>query len=123
MPDDIDDLLDAIDDAPAAPAEDIAVQIELDSLSWARDVYFVYAHIGEKLTKAKAGTGARYALWDYAKKNTADFISNMLPKAMVILDRQKAKGSDDETISAAETKSIKEIQKLLAAAVKEAEQL
>ncbi len=130
--DKLDDVLDdlfPVEDKPAAPPKqddqptpsDQVSELEREGYAWAQDVYWVYEHLGDRMTRKKAKTGARYGLWQHAKADMDGFLRNILPKAMGLLEKARDKSADDLTIVEAETKSIGELKKILAAAIVEFE--
>jgi hypothetical protein len=102
------------------PGTALADSTALDSLEWARDVYWAAKNLDGKVTKSSAGSTLRYELVRYAKKNMKEFLGQILPKAMVIVDRANAKGGDADIVAVEEGKSIGELQRILRAAVREA---
>ncbi len=103
-----------------SPADPLADPLEADTLEWAKDVMWLRNNLNATKAQAKKWSGFRFALWEYAKLNTADYVSQMLPKATQIIERAKAKAPDASVVDEAETKSIAEIRKILDAAIKEA---
>lgn len=106
--------------ALGAPPEDGPVLDVREGMRWAQDVFFAYSKLGERLTKATAGSAARYALWRHANKDMDQFIGVTLPRAMAILDRAQAKTGDTGLMEAHEKKGIAELEKILRAAIHEA---
>lgn len=107
------------------PVSDLQRELEQESFGWAADVYWVYRHLGEKPSKVVAGgLNGRYQLWKHARASTQKFIEQMLPKAMLLLEKAKAKQDDGvDAIMEEEGKSIRKLQRILKAAILEAEQL
>lgn len=74
-----------------------------------------------KMSKQKAGSTMRYALWEFGRENTKELVVQLVPKAMAILDKHFS-GQDEEGVVREEERSIKEMEKLLAAAIKESQE-
>lgn len=104
------------DVAPGDPVSERAGQ------QWAADVFWVYEHIGDRVTRTKAGTSGRYAMWQYAKKNMDAFLGQLVPKAMAIDEKARDKQGDSTVVEIEEKKSIAEISRILRAAIEEAAQ-
>lgn len=112
---------------PAAPAAVIdpfageeSLRLDQASLKWARDVYWVFENYSAKVTKAVAQSSARWGLYSYAKKNCDQFMGQLVPKAMMILEKNAAKGGDAEVVVIEERKSVVELQRILRDALAEA---
>lgn len=86
---------------------------------WALDCYWAYENMGGKPSRAKAGTAARYALWQMANKDTGAFVTDIMPRAMALLDKARAKNTDAESVVRKENKKIAELQETLRAAIEE----
>lgn len=117
-------LTDVIDDAPATPpAEDAPAfndgVYSREGYAWAVDAYWVYENLGERMNKTKAKSPGRWALWQFAKKDTDNFVRHVLPKAMSLLEKAREKSGDDGHVIEKEKKAIKALKKLLSAAVAE----
>lgn len=87
---------------------------------WMQDCFWVYENLGSKITRAKSGTPARWALFQMAKKDTGYFMMQILPKALLLLEKAREKGADGDMVVKEEEKEIRSLQKLLKEAVKEA---
>lgn len=123
MATDIDDLLDlALTGAtePEATRDNFAP--EREGYQWAVDVFWVYEHLGDRISKEKAVSSGRYAQWKWAQENIDSFVGQLLPKAMGILEKARAKQGDNELIEAEEKKDIAAMTRMLARAVAEATQ-
>lgn len=95
---------------------------EASSLKWARDVMWAADNIDtakNKMTKAKAGSAARYNYYLLGKENPKDLLVNLVPKAINIID--KSKPSEGSDIDMAENKSIAELEELLKMAIAESQ--
>lgn len=88
--------------------------------AWAADCYWAYEHLGDRVTRAKAGTAARFAQWKMAAKDPEYFVMQVMPKAMTMLEKARDKAGDEDGVSRAEQKSIAELQRILTAAIAEA---
>jgi hypothetical protein len=122
MADQIDDLFSDILDKPVADVPEVTSYAR-ESFAWAEDVFWCFENLGGSMTKKKAGSNARHALWTYAKNNMDQFMGQVLPKAMQLLEKAKAKEGDSDEIIRAETKSIASLRKLLKLAVEESERI
>lgn len=87
--------------------------------AWALDCDWVWRNLGGKMTRAKAGTAARWALWQSAKKDMDKFIA-LMARAMPLLDKAMSKEVDTDAIVAKERKSIAQLKQILADAMEEA---
>lgn len=116
--DPFDDVVNQIlaDPKPATPE---VTSYAREAYAWAEDSFWAFENMGLKMTKAKAGSPARHAMWKYAKDNPDQFLGQVLPKAMALLEKARAKEGDTDEIIRAETKSIAELRNLLKAAVEE----
>jgi hypothetical protein len=95
-----------------------------EGYAWAVDCFWVYEHLGDRITKPLAGSPARWALWKFAKANPDKFVGQILPKAMGLLEKARDKEADSEVdnlMVSEEKKSIRELQRVLEAAILEAE--
>lgn len=113
----------------AAPANDpppvmddptIRAIYEREGNAWALDVFWVYEHLGSRMTRKEAGTAARWGLYQFAKKNTENFMGQVLPKAMVLLEKAREKAGDPDELIIEEKKGINELRRILTAAIAEA---
>lgn len=122
---DTDPFADAIDSILASPKPEVpeVTSYARESYAWAEDSFWAFENMGNKMTRAKAGTAARHALWKYAKDNPDQFLGQVLPKAMALLEKARAKEGDTDEIIRAETKSIASLRKLLKAAIVESESM
>lgn len=112
-------LADAPEESPKV--EEYPVQTsEREGYAWASDVFWVYDHLGDRVSRERAPNSGCYATWKWAKKNLDDFIGQMLPKAMNLLERARDKSSDEDIIQDEEKRAIAEMQRLLKRAVAEA---
>ena len=91
-----------------------------ETLRWATDCYWVAENLDERMSKTKAGTTFRFALWKHARENMDTFIGQMLPKAMAILDRQMSKNTDDGALVKHEDKGVAELERILRGVIHEA---
>jgi hypothetical protein len=114
----VDDSALTVEAEPSSVSESDATPVS-DTLDWARDVYWASENMGGRLSKKAAGTGRRYALWQYATTNTKDFIGQMLPKAMQIRDRAMAKNSGDGEGDGDEIRDINQLKIFLRNVVRE----
>lgn len=121
----LDSLLDDITDTtpPNVPVEPTGApsdsSVPTEGHRWALDCYWAYENMGGKPSKAKAGTAARFALWQMANKDTGAFVSDIMPKAMALLDKARAKNTDTESVVRKENKKIAELQEILKDAIEE----
>ena len=106
---------------PAAPpVDDLALAGYVqESLRWAMDVYWVFENHSGRVTKAVAGTSSRWGLYQYAKKNMDQFMGQLVPKAMVMIEKARAKMGDPDEIVVEEKKGIADLKRILIDAVKE----
>jgi hypothetical protein len=112
---DIDELLETPDESPdASRGDDFR-----PSYAWALDCDWVWRNLGGKMTREKAGTAARWALWQNAKKDMDKFIA-LMAKAMPLLDKALDKEGDADIVAVKEKKQIKELKQILADALVEA---
>lgn len=95
-------------------------ELERSSYSWAEDVYWVYEHLGDRVNRSTAGNAGRYALWKNAKADVDKFITQMMPRAMSLLEKSLDKEVDDAVIIRREKKNIAELENILADALVEA---
>lgn len=93
-----------------------------EEYAWARDIFWVYENLGKRVTKASTTSG-RYVLWQHANRDKHGFITQMMPKAMALMEKARERQGDDITIIQKERKEIAELQALLKDAIKEAEKL
>jgi hypothetical protein len=111
---------------PPAPAHDpntIRSIYERESYAWALDVFFVYEHLGTTAKAAKATkefTAARRALLQHSKDDMNNFMGQLLPKAMQLLEKANEKNGDLDTVVAEEKKEINKLRQTLRAAIEEA---
>jgi hypothetical protein len=91
-----------------------------EEYSWARDIFWVYENLGKKVTKVAAGS-SRYVLWQHANRDKHGFITQMMPKAMALMEKARERQGDDITIIQQERREIAELQAVLRDAIKEAE--
>jgi hypothetical protein len=147
MSDDLDDLFDGVidepkpakgggsgyDDAtetqPAVDREntanlegDIFQEVQREGYRWAQDCFWVYKRVGRKLTKAEAGPG-RWALYQEAKRDLSNFVGQILPKAMAMLEKARDKAGDTDLVEKTERKEIAKLQEILVAAREEAAEM
>lgn len=125
--DSVDDLLDE-EPAQSAPETNPASAREIrpedgeivrEGYQWAIDCFWVYDHLGERMTKAIAGP-RRWAQWQEAKRDTQYFIQQTLPKAMPLLEKARDKAGTDDVSVREERKGIAELQRICRDAVEEA---
>lgn len=106
--------------APEAPEPDDTAEINQSAIEWAHSILWAAKHSGvAKMSRAKAGSQAKFAMWEFGRENTKELMVNLVPKAMMILDKNK-KPEEQAELEAAERKSIGELEDLLAGAIKEA---
>jgi hypothetical protein len=110
--------------APPAAADPFAGQeaprLDQVSLRWAHDVYWVFENYSSRVTKQIAGTSSRWGLYQHAKKNADQFMGQLVPKAMVLLEKAYANSGDSEQIVIEERKDIRALKAILVAALEEA---
>jgi hypothetical protein len=110
---------DALADDPAG-ASPLSVDIPpTEGHRWALDCYWAYENMGGRPNKAKAGTPARLALWSMANKDPGAFVMDIMPRAMALLDKARAKSSDGDMVVRKENKKIAELQEILRGAIEE----
>lgn len=106
---------------PVAPTQQLELDIVRESYAWAVDVFWVYQRLGQKPSQAAAGgKNGRYALWVEARKDPFKYTNVILPKAMMLLDKARAKEGDSDEVEAIEAKDIAKMKATLKAAVREA---
>lgn len=121
----LDALLDDITDTtlPPVPAGEPPAPADLapptEGHRWALDCYWAYENMGGRPNKAKAGTPARLALWSMANKDPGAFVMDIMPRAMALLDKARAKSSDGDMVVRKENKKIGELQEILRLAIEE----
>lgn len=92
----------------------------LAAVSMARDVQWAWEHMGRsRMSRKEAGSDARFALWKHSRDDRANFVGQVAPKAMGIIDKWAESQSDDAVVKA-EKKGIAELKSILAAAIQEA---
>lgn len=117
-----------IDDALSLPAPEDDASTPLAGaafdpqmgMKYAEDVFWALEHADEKITKAKAGSGTRYKLWQLAKSDFETFVTKVLPRACTILDKSKGDNEDELDIQQQEKKELREMRALLKRAIVEA---
>lgn len=109
---------DALGDDPSVvpPSVDIP---PTEGHRWALDCYWAYENMGGRPNRAKAGSAARFALWTMANKDTGAFVMDIMPRAMALLDKARAKNTDADSVVRKENKKIAELQETLRAAIEE----
>lgn len=125
---DVESLLSDITGTPPSSVENSAEPAPLvdgptEGHRWALDCYWAYENMGGKPTRAKAGTAARFALWQMANKDTGIFVMDIMPRAMALLDKARAKSSDTDMVVRKENKKIAELQEILRGAIEESRSL
>lgn len=97
--------------------------VNQSAVEWAHAILWAVENVGQsKMSKQKAGSATRHALWEFGRENTKALVVNLMPKAMSILEKQDAMRVDDE-VAAAEEKAVDEIDKLIKDAIEEAKEL
>lgn len=92
-------------------------------VAWAEDVHWVYEHHASKLMKASPGmTTARWGILQYAKKNMDQFMAQLVPKAMTVLEKAHAKTGDTDAVVTESKRGIAELKRILVAAIAESKQ-
>jgi len=120
MPDEIDLTKAALVDLQESTNRDEAPTLTRASYAWALDCDWVWQNLGGKMTRDKAGTPARWALWQYAKKDMDKFIQQIMPKAMTLLEKALDKEGDTDVIIIKERKNIATLKQILSDALIEA---
>lgn len=116
----LDDILDDVATGMAVKGDEQKGELPANGgLKWAEACLWASEHLDERMTRAKAGSGLRYAVWKQAKADLPNFLGSILPRTMQILDRHQSKEIDD-VVERAEVKSIEQLQKILQRAVREA---
>lgn len=120
----LDDVLDSVLNTGAigvpVTADDVNRELySKESYAWALDAFWTYEHMGDKMTRVKAGSAGRWALWQFAKNEPDKFIGQILPKAMALLEKAREKEGDDQVVVEAERKSLANLRQILADAVAE----
>ena len=87
---------------------------------WALDVDWVYSNLDSKMTRTKAGSPSRWALWKAAKEDPQKFIMDVVVRTMPLLEKARAKMGDNDVAVESEQKSIRELEALLKRALIEA---
>ena len=90
-----------------------------EGYAWALDAFWAYEHLGERLTKQKVGTAARWAMYQYARKESDKFLGTILPRAMQLLEKAREKEGDDQQVVEAERKGLTELRRILKEALAE----
>jgi len=103
--------------ALAAKNAPTVVPAELDddkaAVEWARAVMWAAEHIRvSKITKRKAGNAMRYTYWQLGQDNQKQLLVDLVPKALMILDKNKGEG-DQSGVVLAEQKNINDLKALL----------
>lgn len=135
MPEQQDDLNALLNDATDAPDSAGIPDTERDpsrenpgdnaisareGYAWAADCFWAYDNMGGKMTQAKAGSAGRYYQWKMATKNPEQYVMQVLPRAMTMLEKARDKAGDDANVVVrAEEKQIAELQSILTAAIAE----
>lgn len=104
------------------PDGELFQEVQREGYRWATDCFWVYKRIGAKLTKAEAGPG-RWALWQEAKRDLSNFVGQILPKAMTLLEKARDKAGDTGAVEKVERKEIGKLQEILIAAREEAAEM
>lgn len=106
--------------AVEAPEPDDEAEINQSAIEWAHSILWAAKNVGNgRMSRAKAGSQAKFAMWEFGRENTKELMVNLVPKAMMILDKNK-KPEEQAELEAAERKSIAELEELLEGAMKEA---
>lgn len=121
---DVNSLLDDITGTPPSSVGEpvdapLADSAPTEGHRWALDCYWAYENMGGKPSRAKAGTAARFALWQMANKDTGAFVMDIMPRAMALLDKARAKSNDSDSVVRKENKKIAELQEILRGAIEE----
>jgi hypothetical protein len=101
---------------------DLFQEVQREGYRWAQDCFWVYKRVGRKLTKAEAGPG-RWALYQEAKRDLSNFVGQILPKAMALLEKARDREGDTGTVEKIERKEIAKLQEILVAAREEAREM
>ena len=84
------------------------------AVAWAQAILYAAENLGKaRVTQRQAGSKINYAMWQASREYPKEFLVQLMPKALAILDKNKA-GVEEEEIEKAEEKSIKELEGLLA---------
>jgi len=107
---------------PEAPPEE-ATQTKQSAapwVAWAEAVRWVLENNHKKsMSLRRAGTSLRYGVWQTAQEYPKEFAFRLVPQAMAVLDKFHGSQADDAD-TLAEEQAIKDLDKLIDAAVKEA---
>lgn len=89
------------------------------SLEWCRAVLWAAQHMSKsRMTQKQAGGLLRYSTWKVARENPKEFSLQLVPKAIMILE--KIKPDDDGGVVELEERSVAELEKFLDRAIDEA---
>jgi hypothetical protein len=90
-------------------------------VEWAKSVLWAAENVNvTKMTKAKAGSLARYIYWQQGRKNAKQLLIDFVPRALKILDQNSKNTSDVGGMAASEAEDIAELEELLRDAIVEA---
>lgn len=89
------------------------------AVGWCKAVLWAAEHINvARMTQQKAGSLLKYSLWQFGRDNPKELVVQLVPKALAILDRNKAL-ADSSAIAEIENLSIAEMESLLESALAE----
>lgn len=118
---------------PESAAMPTTADDRISPASWAQDVLWAAERInlkslhpntegkrGRPNTSCPAGISvSRFALWQFGRDNPKDMMTNLVPKALAIVQKNTAR-DDDEAIAAAEEMEVSKMRKTLELALVEA---
>lgn len=88
-------------------------------LATARAILWAAEHLNDKVTQKSAPVPLAYNYWKHGKKYPTKLLVELVPKALSIIDKNKA-ASESADVQAAEKRSIADLEELLAGALEDA---
>lgn len=119
-------LADLIASDSPVPAPTPAAEVPMDALgtpeeyTWAKDVLFVYNNQTTPLKKSKTWTPGQQGLLKVLKQDNTHFMSMIMPKAITLMEKARAKVGDDYDVIRKERREIAGLQQILRDAIDEA---
>lgn len=109
------------------PEPEIPDSLDSSALEWAQAILWAVENTSFKTLpkvkvggKKKAPSAIQKALWEFGQENEKSLVVNLMPRALDIINKHAANQVEDD-VAAAEQEAVQEIDKLLEAAIKEAE--
>lgn len=116
-------------ESPNVPPPRPVAEQPLDALgtpeeyTWAKDVSFVYYNQTTTVKDSKKWPPGRQGLLKVLKSDPTHFMSVIMPKAITLLEKARAKTGDDVDVIRKERRQIAELQQILRDATDEAARL